>query len=67
MGFTLTEKEVLEWRELAFAAKPYRDDDEHYNYLDCPGDPARERASAAVRMLKRAGLWTKEDEKKAFG
>lgn len=67
MGFTFTDEEIQECRKLAFAAKPYRDDDEHYEYFDRPGDAKRERATSAIHLLKALDLWTEEDEKKAFG
>lgn len=66
-ALTMTDEEIRECWKQAFAARPYRDDDEHYQYFDCPGETEREHATAAIYLLKRAGLWTEEDEKKAFG
>lgn len=65
--FALTDDEIKKCRELAFSAKPYRADDEHYQYFDLSGDEEREKATSAIRLLKAAGLWTDEDEKKVFG
>ena len=65
--FALTDDEIKKCREMAFSAKPYREDDEHYQYFDWPGAEDREKATSAMRLLKAAGLWNAEDEKKAFG
>lgn len=65
--FALTDDEIKKCRDLSLSAKPYREDDKHYQYFDLSGDEEREKATSAIRLLKAAGLWNDEDEKKAFG
>lgn len=60
--FEYTQEDVVQWRESAFAAKPYPPDAEHYYYFDRSGDEDRESATRAIYLLKCAGLWTLEDE-----
>ena len=66
MKFDLSKKEIEFYKDRAFAAKPYTEDDPEPYYYDECADYKRINAAMAIRWLKRRGLRTEEDEKRAF-
>lgn len=69
MDFTLTEKDIAECRELLEKAKPYKsfESNDHEHFFDYSENMERDAATLSMELLKSAGLWTEEDEKRAFG
>lgn len=65
--FTLSAEKAARYREYLKKARPYTQDDPEPIYFDYIEDEARSDATAAVELLKAAGLWTEEDERIAFG
>lgn len=65
--FTLTDEEARRYREDLKKARPYTKDDPEPFYWDWIPNEDRTDATAAMDLLKAAGLWTAEDEAVAFG
>lgn len=65
MGLRLNPDEIAACRRDLEKAKPYTLEESLADHADFPEE--RHCATRAMLLLQYAGLWTEEDEKKAFG